>query len=118
MRDLANSINQQLCKLQNERNRFQEGDLELKNAITNISHDLRTPLTAICAYLNLLEQEEASEKARYYLIQIQNRTEVLKNLTEELFRYKQLVLLPLYSLVVTVLSTSAGLVLFKHKNLK
>lgn len=31
---------------------------------------------------------------------------------------KQLVLLPLYSLVVTVLSTSAGLVLFKHKNLK
>lgn len=87
MLDLANSVNQQLRKLQKERHRFQQGDLELKNAITNISHDLRTPLTAACAYLDLLEQEELSEKARHYLAQIQNRTEVLKNLTEELFRY-------------------------------
>lgn len=87
MRDLANSINQQLRKLQKERHRFQQGDLELKNAITNISHDLRTPLTATCAYLDLLEQEEMSEKVRHYLAQIQNRTEALKNLTEELFRY-------------------------------
>lgn len=87
MRDLANSINQQLRKLNKERHRFQQGDLELKNAITNISHDLRTPLTAICAYLDLLKQEETSEKVRYYLIRIQERTEILKNLTEELFRY-------------------------------
>ena len=87
MRDLANSINQQLHQLHKERHRFQQGDLELKNAITNISHDLRTPLTATCAYLDLLEQEEMSDKARHYLTQIQNRTEVLKNLTEELFRY-------------------------------
>lgn len=87
MRDLAVSINQQLRKLNKERHRFQQGDLELKNAITNISHDLRTPLTAICAYLDLLKQEETSEKVRYYLIRIQERTEILKNLTEELFRY-------------------------------
>ena len=87
MRDLANSINQQLRKLQNERHRYQQGDLELKNAITNISHDLRTPLTAACAYLDLLKQEKTSEKVQHYLLQVQNRTEVLKNLTEELFRY-------------------------------
>lgn len=87
MRDLANSINQQLRILHKEKHRFQQGDLELKNAITNISHDLRTPLTASCAYLELLEREELSEKARRYLTQIQNRTEALKNLTEELFRY-------------------------------
>ena len=87
MRDLANSINQQLRVLRKERHRFQQGDLELKNAITNISHDLRTPLTAACAYLDLLEQEETSEKVRHYLTQIQSRTEVLKKLPEELFRY-------------------------------
>lgn len=87
MRDLANSINKQLRILRKERHRFQQGDLELKNAITNISHDLRTPLTAACAYLDLLEQEDTSEKVRHYLVQIQSRTEVLKNLTEELFRY-------------------------------
>ena len=87
MRDLANFINQQLHVLHKERHRFQQGDLELKNAITNISHDLRTPLTAACAYLDLLEQEEMSDKARHYVTQIHNRTEALKNLTEELFRY-------------------------------
>lgn len=87
MRDLADFINQQLDKLHKERHRFQQGDLELKNAVTNISHDLRTPLTAACAYLDLLEQEELSDKARHYLAQIHNRTEALKNLTEELFRY-------------------------------
>lgn len=50
---LANSINEQLRKLRKERHKFQQGDLELKNAVTNISHDLRTPLTAICGYLDL-----------------------------------------------------------------
>ena len=41
-----------------ERHRYQQGDLELKEAVTNISHDLRTPLTAISGYLDLLEGEE------------------------------------------------------------
>ena len=87
MRDLADSLNQQLENLQKERHRFHQGDLELKNAITSISHDLRTPLTAICAYLDLLNREEINEKVRRYLAQIQNRANVLKNLTEELFHY-------------------------------
>ena len=55
MRRLANSINRELRKLREARRRFEQGDLELKNAVTNISHDLRTPLTAICGYLDLLE---------------------------------------------------------------
>lgn len=87
MRDLADSLNQQLEILQKERHRFHQGDLELKNAITSISHDLRTPLTAIFAYLDLLNREEINEKVRRYLAQIQNRANVLKNLTEELFHY-------------------------------
>jgi hypothetical protein len=61
--------------------------LELKEAVTNISHDLRTPLTAICGYLDLLEREEKSESVERYLSQIENRIEALKALTEELFRY-------------------------------
>ncbi len=87
MRHLAADINTQLRLLRKERHRYQQGDLELKEAITNISHDLRTPLTAINGYLDLLEREEKSETVQRYLSQIQNRTEVLKNLTEELFRY-------------------------------
>lgn len=87
MRKLAADINAQLRQLRKERLRFQNGDKDLKEAITNISHDLRTPLTAICGYLNLLECEDKSETVRRYLSQIEERTEVMKTLTEELFRY-------------------------------
>lgn len=87
MRSLAAEINQQLRLLRSQRHRYQQGDLELKEAVTNISHDLRTPLTAIGGYLDLLEKEEKSETVERYLSQIRNRSEVLKNLTEELFRY-------------------------------
>ena len=87
MRSLANAINTQLRKLRKERNRFWQGDMELKHTVTNTSHDLRTPLTAICGYLDLLEQEEKSETVERYIEVIRNRTELLEQLTEELFRY-------------------------------
>lgn len=87
MRRLANAINAELRKLRTERHRFQQGDIELKNAVTNISHDLRTPLTAIYGYLDLLNEEEKSEKAERYLSIIKNRVDLLTQLTEELFRY-------------------------------
>ena len=87
MRKLVAAINVQLRLLRKERHRYQQGDLELKEAVTNISHDLRTPLTAINGYLDLLEREEKSETVQRYLSQVHNRTDVLKSLTEELFRY-------------------------------
>ena len=84
---LADVVNVQLRRLRVQRNRFRRGDAELKNAVTNISHDLRTPLTAICGYLDLLEKEEKSENAERYIGIIRNRSEMLIRLTEELFRY-------------------------------
>lgn len=87
MRNLAASLNAQLQKLQEERHRFCQGDLELKDAVTNISHDLRTPLTAISGYLDLLEREETSERVRQYLAQIADRTDVMRQFAEELFDY-------------------------------
>lgn len=87
VRKLADSLNVQLRILKEGRHRYQHGDTELKEAVTNISHDLRTPLTAIGGYLDLLLQEEISPEVRQYLELIGNRTEVMKELTEELFRY-------------------------------
>ena len=77
----------QLAELRRQRRRYTNGDRELKSAVTNISHDLRTPLTAICGYLELLEAEELTDNTKRYVDQIANRTEALKALTEELFRY-------------------------------
>lgn len=87
LRSLAAGINVQLRKLRAQRLRYVQGDTELKNAVTNISHDLRTPLTAILGYLDLLEKEEKSETMERYLGIIRNRAEILAQLTEELFRY-------------------------------
>lgn len=86
-RRLAGQLNDQLRLLRQERRRLQSGDRELKEAVTNISHDLRTPLTAICGYLDLLKGEEKSNTAKRYLSMIENRTEAMKMLTEELFHY-------------------------------
>ena len=87
MRQIAAEINLQLRLLRKEHNRYQQGDLELKESVTNISHDLRTPLTAICGYLDLLEGEEKSENAERYIEVIRNRTDALIQLTEELLQY-------------------------------
>ena len=87
IRRLAGRISVQLAELRRMKLRYTDGDRELKEAITNISHDLRTPLTAICGYLELLENEDMTDNTRRYLDQISNRTEALKGLTEELFRY-------------------------------
>lgn len=84
---LASLINEQLITLRRQSHRYIQGDNELKEAVTNISHDLRTPLTAICGYLDMLEGEEMTENARRYLLIIRNRASALKQLTEELFQY-------------------------------
>ena len=87
MRALAAQINTELKSLRKERLRLRHGDMELKSAVTNISHDLRTPLTAICGYLDLMEQEQLSDNAKRYLSVIRERTDAMRTLTEELFRY-------------------------------
>ena len=87
IRKLAESINSQLKILREEKLKYQQGNTELKTAVTNIAHDLRTPLTAICGYIELLKNEEKSIDVERCLGIIENRTDTLKQLTEELFRY-------------------------------
>lgn len=84
---LASELNNELKHLREERRRYRQGDIELKEAVTNISHDLRTPLTAINGCLDLLEREKKSVAAEEYLKRIRSRTKAMTQLTEELFRY-------------------------------
>ncbi len=90
MQSLVTHINRQLQALRRERLRLQTGNDALTVAVTNVSHDLRTPLTAICGYLDLLEQEPQTEAAARYLAVIRERTDAMRALTEELFRYSVL----------------------------
>ena len=87
MRRLAAGLNAHLRELRAERRKLQSGNLELRDAVTNVSHDLRTPLTAILGYADLLEKEELSPNARRYITIIRERAESMRALTDELFRF-------------------------------
>lgn len=86
-RKLAAELNIQLKQLRRLRQKYENGDRELKEAVTNVSHDLRTPLTAICGYLELLERRGSDPDAARYLTLIGERVEAMKRLTDELLRY-------------------------------
>ena len=85
--ELAKTLNKTIVKLRDSYNRYEHGDQEIKSAITNISHDLRTPLTAISGYLELAQRQDSSPEMDKYLTIIKGRTEHMKKLTEELFEY-------------------------------
>lgn len=91
---LALEMEKQLSQMRKLQLEYQNGNQELKEAVTNISHDLRTPLTAICGYLDLLEKAALSEDAARYVSHIRNRAEAMKELTEELFRYSIVTSMP------------------------
>lgn len=86
-RKLAARLNIQLKELRRLRRRYENGDRELKEAVTNVSHDLRTPLTAICGYLELLERGDKTADQARYLALISGRAQAMRRLTEELLRY-------------------------------
>lgn len=87
MRNLASDLNEQLKILRREYIRYKQSDTELKNAVTNISHDIRTPLTVICGYLDMIQKTDDAEKQARYISIMKDRVELMKLLTEELFRY-------------------------------
>ena len=86
-RKLTGALNIRLKELRRLRQRYENGDRELKEAVTNVSHDLRTPLTAICGYLELLDRGDKTPDQARYLALIAGRAEAMRQLTEELLRY-------------------------------
>ncbi len=84
---LSSALNKELKQLRKQTQKYKNGDHELKEAVTNIAHDLRTPLTALCGYLELLDDTDKNTEVSRYLELISDRAENLKSLTEELFKY-------------------------------
>ena len=87
---LTDSLNEILQKQRSNRQEWVQKEKRLVQTYTNLSHDIRTPLTSLDGYFQLLEDtENAKERTRYLQI-IQERIHALRDMLEELFTYTKL----------------------------
>lgn len=89
IKNLAINLNRNLIDLRTRKLQYDNGNQELKKIITNISHDLRTPLTAIKGYIDLMDEDALSKKQKQYLNIIEKKSNELTELTEQLFDFSK-----------------------------
>ena len=87
--NLANSLNLELKNLREEKLQYENGNQELKTVMTNISHDMRTPLTAISGYIELIKENNDENKKKKYIEIIERKTNDLILLTDQLFDFSK-----------------------------
>ena len=91
IKNLTINLNKNLMELRKQKLQYKNGNQELKKIITNISHDLRTPLTVINGYINLLQKENKNVEQERYIKIIKEKIYELKELTEQLFGFSKTV---------------------------
>ncbi|WP_159887392.1 sensor histidine kinase [Paenibacillus puerhi] len=89
---LARDMNQMVGDLQFQMEEERRAERLKNELVTNVSHDLRTPLTLIMGYLRLLHDKsyDSKEQAASYVSIAYNKSEKLKGLIDDLFEYTKL----------------------------
>lgn len=87
---LIDEINEVLDRAREIRQDTRNSESRLKETITSLSHDIRTPLTSLDGYFQLLQQSASEEEQKKYIHIIQTRISSLKDMLEELFTYTRL----------------------------
>lgn len=88
--ELAELLNTLLKERKKERADYQKKEQMIADIYTNLSHDIRTPLTSLDGYFQLLEETQEENDRKRYIQIIQERIESLKEMLEELFTYTKL----------------------------
>jgi signal transduction histidine kinase len=91
IKNLTINLNKNLMELRKQKLEYKNGNQELKKIITNISHDLRTPLTVINGYIDLLQKENKNAEQERYIKIIKEKIYELQELTEQLFEFSKTV---------------------------
>lgn len=89
---LARNINSMSKHLKKSIEEERNAEKTKNELITNVSHDLRTPLTSIIGYLGLISNDEYKDEIslRYYVDIAYNKSLELKNLIDELFEFTKI----------------------------
>ncbi|WP_297633913.1 HAMP domain-containing sensor histidine kinase [uncultured Clostridium sp.] len=91
LKNIAISINKILEKNKKDNIKVRGMQKSMKNTLTSISHDLRTPLTSISGYIQMIERETTSEeRKKEYLQVIKGRVDTVKVILNQLFEYIRL----------------------------
>ncbi len=89
---LAQSVNEIKEEIYKKNEREREIERQQRMLITNISHDLRTPLTSVMGYLDLAKQKISTKnEAHNYLICAEKSSHRLKKLITDLFLYSKVI---------------------------
>lgn len=87
---LTRLLNALLERQRNERITYQQKELVIAETYTSLSHDIRTPLTSLDGYFQLLADSDAKDEQNRYLSIIRERIDSLKEMLEELFLFTKL----------------------------
>lgn len=86
-RRLAKDINEIIDSYDERHDKILREDKEIKDTLTNMSHDIRTPLTSLKGYFELLDQTDDPEERKKYTNIIYGRIESLSEILETMFLY-------------------------------
>lgn len=92
IRNIASNINNMAEEINKKIEAERRAEQTKTDLITNVSHDLRTPLTSIMGYIGLVNEGKYNDekKMKEYLDIAFNKSEKLKILIEDLFEYAKL----------------------------
>ena len=87
---LAEEINRTLDDVRDRKHAMSEREKLIADAYANLSHDIRTPLTSLDGYVQLLRDSKTEEDRERYTAVISERIGTLKELLEDLFTFTKL----------------------------
>lgn len=90
LEQLLTKINDIYQARQQERITYQRRETQIRREIENISHDLRTPLTSIIGYVNLIQEEIQSKNQEEYLGIIHKRAKVLQGFIQDFYELSRI----------------------------
>lgn len=85
LEELLEAVNGNLKAIRQERRSYMKNERKLKEQIENISHDLRTPLTAILGYLKMIDTREMDKENKEFLEIAIKKSYSLQKLTAEFY---------------------------------